>query len=88
MIFITREVMLMSRKSNEKKRCVCCPACGGMVFKGTVSESEHICPKCGMLMGALVKNGIVLVYDPTDQNFEEPTAHGLSSYLENLHRAY
>lgn len=31
------EIVLMSRRSSSKKRCVCCPACGGIVFKGTES---------------------------------------------------
>lgn len=77
----------MSRKSSSKKRCVCCPACGGIVFKGTVTESEHICPKCGTPLEAWVKDGVVIVYDPSDDEIEESTAHRLSSYLRSLCRS-
>ena len=74
----------MSRKSRSKKRCVCCPACGSIVFKGTITESEHICPKCGAAIGAWMKDGVVIVYDTKDESLEESTAHRLYSYLDSL----
>ena len=76
----------MSRKSRNRKRYVCCPACGEVVFKGTVAESEHICHKCGATIGAWVKDGVVVVYDPIDESREESTAHRLSTYLDALAR--
>lgn len=77
----------MSRKSSVKKSCVCCPACGSMLFKGTVAESEHVCPNCKTPLEAWVMNGAVLVYDPTNENFDESTAHRLSTYLESLQKS-
>ena len=76
----------MSRRSSSKKRCVCCPACGGIVFKGTITDSEHHCPKCGRPVEAWVKDGVVIVYDPSDDRFEESTANRLLSYLDNLQK--
>ena len=74
----------MSRKSKTRKRYVCCPACGEVVFKGTVAESEHICRKCGATIEALVKDGVVVVYDITDNVLDESTVHRLSTYLEAM----
>lgn len=74
----------MSKKNKSRKRCVCCPACGEIVFKGTITESEHICRKCGANIGAWVKDGVVVIYDPTDEGREESTAHRLYSYLDSL----
>ena len=74
----------MSRKSRSKKHCVCCPACGSIVFKGTITESEHICPNCHTSIAALVKDGVVVVYDTSDEGREESTAHRLYAYLDSL----
>ena len=75
---------MSSRTSGNKKRCVCCPICGGIVLKGTVTDSEHICRKCGAAVGAWVKDGVVIVYDPSDESIEETTAHRLFAYLDTL----
>ncbi len=77
----------MSRKSRNKKRCVCCPACGSIVFKGILAESEHICPNCNTPIVALVKDGVVVVYDASDEIREESTAHRLYTYLDSLSSA-
>ena len=72
----------MQRKN--RKCCVCCPSCGKIVFKGTFTESEHICPKCRAAIGVWMKDGVVIVYDRQDESRKETTAYRLNSYLESL----
>ena len=74
----------MSRRSSNKKRCVCCPACGDIVFKGTLADTEQVCKKCGANIGAWVMDGVVVLYDPKGEGIEETTVHRLSSYLESI----
>lgn len=48
---------------DERKYCVCCPNCGRVMQKSYLTDSELQCSKCKTNYIALVKKGIVAVFD-------------------------
>ncbi len=48
---------------DERKYCVCCPNCGRLTQKSYLTDSELQCPKCKCNFMALVKNGIITVFE-------------------------
>lgn len=43
--------------------CICCPKCAKFHEKSTMTESLVKCSRCGCEYAALVKNGVVTIYD-------------------------
>lgn len=51
---------------NESRWYVHCPVCGAYLIKSSVSDSEVECRRCHNIIGVLITEGRVTVYEKKD----------------------
>lgn len=52
-------------KFREDKRYVCCPACGKVLQKSKITNSEIKCWNCGDRLAIYVRDGVVIIAEST-----------------------